>query len=505
MSRSILADRKCRALIGPGFVAAASCSITFAPQPVEAHGFGQRYDLPLPLDYFLWGGGLAVALTFAIAALLFARADSVRRWSLELRLPLSIRVALCAAAIAGQIATAFLFLLLIAAGIAGSSDPFRNIAPTLVWVLWWVGFAFVVALVGNVWQVINPLETLHRWASTLVSRRGRAPLLAYPAALDAWPAVVLFLLFAWAELVWPGADRPFDLALAVLAYSLLTWLGMTLFGRRQWLAGAEVFSIVFALFGRFAPVGTDRVDGEPRTVLRPWGEGLLVERPVSPAMIVLTVCLLATVSYDGFAETSAWQDLVAGIGDRDVVLDALITLDHLGWPPDLVIRTAGLIAAPIVFLAVFLIACRLMAACAGGAAGHPEAAPTTVALAGRFVFTLVPIAVAYHLSHYLSYLAIAGQYAIPLASDPFGFGWDLFGTRVYRIDVAILNARTVWHFSVAAIVIGHAIAIVLAHREALRVFRDPRRATRSQLPMAALMVAYTMISLWIIAQPIVND
>jgi hypothetical protein len=57
---------------------------------------------------------------------------------------------------------------------------------------------------------------------------------------------------------------------------------------------------------------------------------------------------------------------------------------------------------------------------------------------------------------------------------------------------------------VALIVAGHVIAVYLAHVVALRFMRDPRRALRSQYPMLALMVLYTVSSLWIISQPIVE-
>jgi hypothetical protein len=123
---------------------------------------------------------------------------------------------------------------------------------------------------------------------------------------------------------------------------------------------------------------------------------------------------------------------------------------------------------------------------------------------GYFVLSLVPIAIAYHLSHYLSYLLIAGQYIIPLTSDPFGLGWDLFGTAAYRIDIGIVNAKLIWYVAVTAIVTGHALAVYIAHVMAMRVFPDRNAALRSQIPMLVLMVAYTMISLWILSQPIVN-
>ncbi|HSF03898.1 MAG TPA: fenitrothion hydrolase, partial [Solirubrobacterales bacterium] len=131
-------------------------------------------------------------------------------------------------------------------------------------------------------------------------------------------------------------------------------------------------------------------------------------------------------------------------------------------------------------------------------------AGATTALGGRFVFTLVPIAIAYHLAHYLSFLLIQGQLLIPLLSDPFGWGWNLLGTAGYRVDIAVIDARFAWYWAVGAIVAGHVLAVFLAHHVAERLLPGSLAARRSQYPMMLLMVAYTMVSLWIIAQPIVE-
>jgi hypothetical protein len=145
---------------------------------------------------------------------------------------------------------------------------------------------------------------------------------------------------------------------------------------------------------------------------------------------------------------------------------------------------------------VFLACCRLTAAVAGEA--------STARVAGCFALTLLPIAIAYHLAHYMTYFLLSGQYIIPAASDPFGFGWDLFGTAFYKPDIEMVGARFAWYTAVIAIVTGHMIAVYLAHRTALRLFGGGSRTLASQLPMVALMVAYTMLSLWIIAQPTVR-
>ena len=128
-------------------------------------------------------------------------------------------------------------------------------------------------------------------------------------------------------------------------------------------------------------------------------------------------------------------------------------------------------------------------------------------VAGFLIYGLVwslLMGIAYHAAHYLSYLLLAGQLAIPLASDPFGWGWDLFGTRDYEMDLGLISMKTVWTIAVVAIVAGHVISVTLAHVEALRLFPTRRAALLSQLPMLALMVAFTSASLWIMSQPIVE-
>jgi hypothetical protein len=129
---------------------------------------------------------------------------------------------------------------------------------------------------------------------------------------------------------------------------------------------------------------------------------------------------------------------------------------------------------------------------------------TVIEICQSFVYSLIPIALAYHLAHFLSYLLIQGQRIIPIASDPFGLGWDLFSTADFSINIALVNAKFAWITAVIAIVLGHIVAVYLAHCIAIRLLRNRQTALHSQYPMLFLMVAYTVTSLWIIAQPIVE-
>jgi hypothetical protein len=198
--------------------------------------------------------------------------------------------------------------------------------------------------------------------------------------------------------------------------------------------------------------------------------------------------MLATVTYDGFTETELFQTLALAL------FEPLQGLGSIAVP---IVSTIGLAAVPLIFITAYLIVAMLVRL-----AGGSTYSLTTIA--GTFVYSIVPIAIAYHLAHYLSLLIFEGQNVFALISDPFGYGWNLFGTAAYRPDLSVMNAQFLWFFSVAAIVLGHVAAVYLAHVEAVRLFATRRAALLSQIPMLVLMVGYTMISLWIVAQPIVS-
>src|ERR1700681_1632959 len=52
-----------------------ACSLAL---PAHAHGFGQRYDLPLPLSLYLFGTAAALFLSFVIVGLFARHAPGAR-------------------------------------------------------------------------------------------------------------------------------------------------------------------------------------------------------------------------------------------------------------------------------------------------------------------------------------------------------------------------------------------------------------------------------------------
>jgi hypothetical protein len=235
--------------------------------------------------------------------------------------------------------------------------------------------------------------------------------------------------------------------------------------------------------------------------LRPWAVGLLTDRPLSTSSMVFVLLMLSSVTFDGLLATPLWADLSRWMIYSETMRPLIIALQDITGNAIAAVGTIALVVFLLVFQLLYLLFSALMYFSVPAA---NRAGISVRQVAGLFVLSLIPIALAYHLAHYLSYLVLVGQYIIPLASDPFGMGWDLFGTSLYTVDISIVNARMVWYTSVIAIVTGHIIAVWLAHVMALRTFHSNRAALLSQVPMLLLMVGYTMLSLWILAQPVVE-
>ena len=488
--------RRWRNLLGAltHLLAAASTS------SASAHGFGQRYDLPIPLSFYVWGAGATVALSFVGFALFLRQEHGLLRTEAEFH-PKGCFVS--AVVLSARSLAVGMLVLVIVAGFFGNQDPIRNIAPVMVWIIFWVGLAFLSLLIGDLWAAVNPWKTIFAVAENSYRRVRPGAALGlrrrYPEWLGVWPAFLLLVLFAWMELVWSGKSVPAQLAAALLVYSGITWLGMFVFERETWLKHGEVFTLVFGTFARFAPFARKR-EGQTGICVRPPAAGLLEDCPMAISMVALVIALLATVTFDGFLETPLWAQVDLAVLDVASEADSpfWIVLNLREDQAVQLVRTFALLGCILLFLAAYAFVCWGTAAVSGV---HDISAGI---MGRRFVLTLVPISLAYHVAHYFSYLFGGGQYAIPLLSDPMGRGWNLFGTAGYQVDIGLITPRLQWTVAVLAVVLGHVIAVYLSHVTALRVFRSRRTALVSQIPMVLLMIGYTMFSLWLLSQPIVE-
>ena len=433
--------------------------------PASAHGFGGRLDLPVPISLFVYGAAAVVVVSFVALGVLW-KEPRLESEGQGRPLPAFLQVVFRSRAIEMIVRTTsvLFFGLVLAAAIAGRDHGLLNIAPVTVFVLFWVGLAFVHALLGDWWATLSPWDSIARFLGL-----GDTPRREYPVAWGVWPAALGVLGFVALELVVPNRDSPRVLAWAIGVYSAITFAGMAVFGRETWNKRGEAFALWFGLLSRLAPLGRDT---EGRVVLRPFLAGLPSLGPM-PGLVAIVMIAIGSTTFDGFTGTTLWTDWIRGLGPAAGVL----------------VHATGLLATIIVATLVY--ALSMMAASAvARVPWHP--------LSVKFVHSLIPIAFAYVAAHYFSLLLFEGQYVIPLASDPFGLGWNLFGSVGYAINFTLLSANTVWYFQVGVIVLGHVAGVALAHDRALAAF--PKGvALRTQYALLGVMVLFTMSGLLILS------
>jgi hypothetical protein len=454
------------------------------------HGFGQRYDLPISLALYLYAAAGVVVISFVLVVL-FA-GDQVGAKALQYpRRPVPALAAIARTRwprmVGAAIGVAGL-LAIVVTGLFGSSNPLYNPAEYLTWIYFWAGLFIISGLVGNLWYLVNPWAALY---DVLIKILRLKPVWKLPNA-GVWPSAAAYFAFACLELTTGMANRPWLVAVLALVYTGVTLAGMLLFGRDEWLEHCEGFTVLFGVVGRFGPIEAERDEtGRISMVyLRLWGVGLLKPSPTGWDRVVFVILMLSTLAFDGILSTPSWQDF-------NIALEPIwLPMGQFGF---FFVRTLGLVLLSVAFLLVFITFMELVVYL-----GRRNV--DLKATVSAFALTLVPIALVYNAAHNYSYVVVQSQGLIPLLNDPLQKGWHLWpAVAGFTPSFALAQASTVWYAQVVLIVLGHVIAVYLAHLRAGERFRTAQRALLSQYPMLVLMVMYTMTSLWILAQPITRE
>jgi hypothetical protein len=432
-----------------------------------AHGIASVQDPPIPQWLAYYGAAAVLVLSFAaLGALWRTPILEHERRRLLVRVPVgALRVFFGALGLG-------LFVVVFLAALVGERSVGTNLAPTFILVLFWVGLVPLSIFFGNVWAWLSPWRAAADLVAWCWQRAGLEwePPFTYPDRLGRWPAAFLLFCFAAMELAYTDPSDPRMLALAVAIYSWVTWVGMAAFGRDAWLRGGEAFAVYFGLISRLSILTLH----EGRLALRSPLHNVARDRE-PPGAVAFVAVMLGSVAFDGFSRTSYWQNRLFRI-DTDL---GAIAFGLVGLAVGVAIVAAAYIAAVEVARRI----------------GREQAR-----LEQAFIGSLIPIAIAYVVAHYATYLLVQGQLVIPLASDPFGYGWDLFGTLDYRVNVQPLSADQVWYLQCGALILGHVLGLVIAHDKALALFGSTKVALRTQYAMLGLMVLYTVGGLWLLSR-----
>lgn len=455
------------AAVGAAFPAAAS-----------AHGLVGRADLPIPSWLFGWAAAVVLIVSFlALAALWPQPRLQEPRGRPLLTVPRWVDP------VCGMIGVA-VFAVVVYSAFAGTSLPTQNLAPTFVYVIFWVGLPVVSVLFGDVFRAFSPWRAVARTVAWMVARLARAaePLepLRYPERLGRWPAAASILAFAWLELVYVNKADPRVLGTLAVAYAVVQLIGMTVYGIEPWSERADGFGALFGLYARLSAFCRRGRELCVRPLL-----GGAPGLDVVPGTVALLCVAIGTTTFDGFSAGPIWNRLRPGFTSfiRGLGVGFTTSTELAG--------TVGLLVCLALVTALYAVGVRGMRTV--------EHRPGERDLAARFAHSLIPIALAYAIAHYFSLLAYQGQAVGYLVSDPLGHGSNLFGTHDATIDYGIITATGIWYVQVGALVLGHVCGLVLAHDRALALYRDGRDAVRSQAWMLVVMVGFTSLGLWLLS------
>lgn len=417
-----------------------------------AHVSEQGFVLLLPTGWYAAGGAATVALTVVIMGLvpasgmarLFA-SRRIGRWPLAGIAQTGALVVLCA---------------LLVDGYLGATDPLRNAWPLAFWVVFWIAMVAVQGVVFDIWRFVNPFAALARMIPHL--GRGRRPSIAW--------ALALFLLFTAFMLADIAPSDPRRLSHFAVAYVAATVLGLLWYGRR-WLVRGEVFTVLMRCVGGVAVMSGGRLGA--------WGWRIVRRPEPSLLMAVFMILLLGSGSFDGLNETFWWLQQI-GVNP----------LAFPGRSAVVVPTIVGLLAANLALILAYGLTVGAGARLAGGPfwQSFRVLAPS-----------MLPIAVGYHVAHYLTSFLVDVQYVKALVLDYVGMEPAPVTTGFFN---TLATVRVIWLAQAGAVVLGHVSAVLVAHALALRLYRgDHRAAALSQVPLAAFMVAYTLFGLWLLASP----
>ena len=459
-------------------LAAATTALVVAggawPAAASAHGLVGRTDLPIPTWLFAWAAAIVLVLSFMLLGALWPKP---RLQGAERRRLFGLPPML--APVAGTIGV-FVFGVVVYSGFAGTTLPTENLAPTFIYVLFWVGVPVLSVLFGDWFPAFSPWRAVVRAAERAIPAYAARRLRTYPERLGRWPAVATLLGFAWLELVYVNRTDPKTLAALAVGYAVVQIAAMTAFGVERWTTRGDGFSVYFNLVSRLSPIEYR----EGAVWLRPPVAGV-IDLDLAPGTIAVICVIIGTTTFDGASNGSLWRNLAPhlesffrslGVGG-----DAQIELPF----------TVGLLACVGIVSAFYWL----------GIAGMRSVSHRFGSrdLAGRFAHSLAPIAFAYILAHYFSLLIYQGQAIGYLVSDPLGKGSNLFGTAHFQINSHLLSNSAIWYVQVIALVSGHVAGLVLAHDRALSVFPRAHEAVRSQYWMLTVMVGFTCLGLWLLS------
>lgn len=432
-----------------------------------------------------------------------------------------------------QLPLVLALFLILTAGFFGTPVAGKNIATILTWTLWWTLLIVDIVLLGRMWCLVCPWDALASWIRRLTfwKRKKDEPLALnyrWPSWLkNVYPAVLLFLGLTWLELGFGVTFSPWATAVLGTLMIFLAIVPALIFERRAFCQYGCLIGRICGLYSMMAPIelrpidydvctqchGKECIKGNdhgyecPTTQyppkmqtntyctlcsecikscdkdnlainLRPWATDLMSISKPRRDEATLAIVMLAMTMFHGLSMTPVWNQMIASIRNFLQV-------------PHIIAFSIGMLGVLIVPTLIYFLFVRLAAV--------RQQAPITNFVT-FFAYPLIAIALMYHLAHNVGHLLMEGMSIVPAFSDPFGWGWNLFGTAAV-VPRPLTSMKTIWFLQITFVLLGHFWANRAALRIEKRINGPEGLKLRSTVFISLMLLAASLTNVWLLSQP----
>jgi hypothetical protein len=431
------------------------------------------------------------------------------------------------------------FVLAILTGWFGTPAGNRNFGIVFVWIVWWGLLMLVmVPFAGRFWCAVCPIpapgEWLQRRALVQVHERGKLFTLGlkWPRRLNnIWLQSAAFLITAlFAKVI---LTTPFVSAITLLSFAGIAIATSLLFERRTFCRYICPVGGFIGLYSQVAPIevrvkdhalcathkdktcyiGNEKGYGCPWLVFpatldkntncglcteclktctldnialyaRPFGKDLLTIKGRRLDEAYRSLMMLACAPLYTIVFLGPWAE----------IKEAAYAIGSAGWWQ----YAVGLLALTLVVVPGIFFACAALSKSIARKANPLPHPPLTLTGEGRgggetrryfveYATALLPLGLAAWASFSLSFVLVNISYAWQVISDPFGWGWNLFGTADWKWTPYLAGWQA--FLQIPILLVGLVAAIAIAFRTA----REQRSSSQAALPIVAFCVAFTLL------------
>jgi len=405
--------------------------------PILNHGIINVGDLPIPFDMVLNAAVLVVVVTFVFLKISWKESVLTSQESLfSTKQPF-----------AGKLFGLIILLFLTVPGLVNDEPAKTSVTPLVLWIFLWIAVPVLGLVFGDLYAKFNPL-------SLIVNQDG--------ASQNVYFASFLFIGLTWFELVWHKPGNPRHIGVVILL--LLTAVSIVQKFYNKTIIEVDPLLLLHHLYSKMRITNSKPVF---RTLLNNISNLAQLK-----GMEYFILLMIGTVTYDGLRETTFWFEL---FGSKTYETS---------------FSTIAFLLMNLLIIVFYRFACYFAIRVSGENFNLNE-------ISLKFGHTMLPIAFAYHVTHYLSLLLFEFQTVIYRLNDPFGFGWNLFNVQEPEV-IYFLEPIVLWTIMVIVTLVGHMLSVVLAHDLSVKLFGH-QKSDKTQYIFLFITVALTLQALFVLS------